>query len=266
MTHLRDKVVWVTGASAGIGAALARAFAGGGAKLVLSARRAPQLEAVKAECEAAGAAGVLSLPLDLERVETHRDAVDSVVTHFGHIDVLVNNAGISQRSLGAETALEVDRKLMEVNYLGTVSLTKAVLPVMLRQRGGRIGVVTSLVGHIGTPMRSSYAASKHALHGFFDSLRAEVWDDGIRITMICPGFVHTDVSRNALAADGSAHGVMDPGQAGGMDPDVCARKALNALRKGRAEAWIGGKEVLAVWLSRLCPPLYRYIARRVDPT
>ncbi len=261
-----DKVIWVTGASAGIGAALARALANEGARLVISARREAQLQETAMDCRDAGAAAVMVLPLDLEDTGSHAEAVAQVVAQFGAIDLLLNNAGISQRSLAAETVLEVDRKLMEVNFIGTISLTKAVLPVMRQQGFGTIATVTSLVGHIGTPKRTSYAASKHALHGFFDSLRSEIWRDGIKVCMVCPGFIHTDVSINALAADGSPHGVMDPGQASGMDVDDCAQKIVSGLRRERAEIWVGGKEVFAAWIERLCPPLYRFMSKRIDPT
>lgn len=263
---MAGRVVWITGASSGIGAALARAYAADGARLVLSARRVDALEATRTRCESLGADAVFVLPLDLADTAAHAPAVDAVVARFGRIDLLVNNAGISQRSLARATVLDVDRRLVEVNFIGTVSLTKAVLPVMTAQRGGHIAAVTSLVGHIGTPMRSAYAASKHALHGFFDSLRAEVWRDGIAISLVCPGFIRTDVSINALEGDGSAHGVMDRGQAKGMDPDECARRIKRGLDRGRAEVWVGGKEVFAVWVERFCPPLYRWLAKRIDPT
>lgn len=261
-----DKVIWVTGASAGIGAALARALANEGARLVISARREAQLEETAMDCRDAGAGAVMVLPLDLEDTASHASAAARVFAEFGAIDLLLNNAGLSQRSLAAETVLEVDRKLMEVNYIGTVSLTKSVLPMMRKQGYGTIATVTSLVGHIGTPKRTSYAASKHALHGFFDSLRSECWQDGIKVTMVCPGFIHTDVSINALTGDGSLHGVMDRGQSNGMDVDVCAQKILRGLRRERAEIWVGGKEVFAAWIERLCPPIYRYISKRIDPT
>ncbi len=263
---MQAPVVWITGASAGIGAAIARAYAAESARLVLSARREDALNETRAHCDALGATAVLVLPLDLTQPETHATAVQAVLAEFSRIDLLVNNAGISQRSLARETVLDVDRTLMTVNFVGTVSLTKAVLPVMTRQGGGHIAAVTSLVGHIGTPMRSAYAASKHALHGFFDSLRAEVWRDGIAITLICPGFIRTDVSVNALAGDGSAHGIMDRGQKNGLDPDLCAKKIVRGLRKRKAEIWVGGKEVYAAWIERFCPPLYRYMAKRIDPT
>ncbi len=260
------KVAWITGASAGIGAAIARAMAAEGANLVLSARRTERLEETRFDCETIGAPEVMVLPLDLADTESHAAAVEQVIERFGRIDLLVNNAGISQRSLARETVLDVDRELIEVNFIGTVSLTKAVLPVFTRQKSGHVATVTSLVGHMGTPMRSAYAASKHALHGFFDSLRAEVWRDGIHVTMVCPGFIKTDVSINALAGDGSAHGVMDRGQASGMDPDDCAAKIVRGIKKRKAEVWVGGKEVYAAWIERLFPALYRFMAKRIDPT
>lgn len=266
MNAFADRVVWVTGASAGIGAALARAFATHGARVVLSARRETQLLEVQAECDRLGAAATLVVPLDLEHPDRHAAAVARVVGAFGRVDLLVNNAGVSQRSLAVDTALAVDRRLIEVNFIGTVSLTKAVLPVMRAQRAGHIATVTSLVGHIGTPLRSSYAGSKHALHGFFDSLRAEVWQDGIAVTMVCPGFIKTDVSVNALTGDGSPQNRMDNAQANGMDADECARRVLRGLAKRKAEVWVGGKEVLAAYVERFCPPLYRALIKRVDPT
>ena len=199
---LAGKVVWITGASAGIGAALARAAAARGARLVLSARRPEQLAAVRAACARPG--DHLVLPLDLAAPDTFDIAVGEVLAARGAVDVLVHNAGVSQRSLARDTALAVDRRIFEVNYFGAVALTKALLPAMRQQGTSRIVVVSSLVGKIGTPFRSTYAASKHALHGFFDSLRAEEWRHGVGVTLVCPGFIHTDLSIHALIGDGSA--------------------------------------------------------------
>jgi short-subunit dehydrogenase len=161
-----------------------------------------------------------------------------------------------------DTNLEVDRRLMEVNYFGTIALTKAILPHFTGRGKGHIAVVSSLVGKFGTPYRSAYAASKHALHGFFDSLRAELHEKGVIITMLCPGFIHTQVSVNALTADGSPLGRMDEAQAEGMDPDRCAREMLAALRREKEEAYMGGKEKYGVWLKRFMPSLFSKILRR----
>ncbi|GBC92361.1 Putative oxidoreductase SadH [bacterium HR15] len=261
MERFREKVVWITGASSGIGEALAYAFSREGAHLVLSARRTERLEQVRANCTGPGK--VLLLPFDITQTDCHSTMVAAVIEHFGQVDILVNNAGISQRSLAQETLLEVDRRLMEVNYFGVISLTKAVLPFMLQRGRGHLVVISSLLGKFGIPLRSAYCASKHALHGFFDALRAELHDQGIRVTLICPGWVRTEVSMHALRGDGSEHGIVDPSIAKGMDPNVCARRILNAIHKRKAEAYIAGPEKLGIYLKRLAPGLLHWIVRRL---
>lgn len=258
-----NQVIWITGASSGIGAALAEAFSRQGARLVLSARRADELERVRARCERPDAHFVL--PLDMAGGDFDRATAD-VLARFGRIDVLVNNAGISQRSRVAETVLAVDRRIMEVNYFGVVGLTKAVLPVMRRQKAGRFVVISSLVGLVSTPLRSTYAASKHALHGFFEALRAEEYDNGIRVLMVCPGAIATDVSLHALSGDGREHGVMDPLQAAGMPPAECARRILAALARDRPQVVVAGREGIVVPLQRFLPSLYRRLVRRLKVT
>ncbi|MBJ6108681.1 SDR family oxidoreductase [Hymenobacter sp. BT523] len=257
--NFQGQVVWITGASAGMGEALAQAFAQQGARLVLSARNEAALRRVQAACAPAEA---LVLPLDLAAPETFAAAVAEVQARFGHVDILVNNGGISQRSLALETRLEVDRRLMEVDYFGPVALSKAVLPGMLARRAGRIVVVSSLVGKFGTPYRSAYAAAKHALHGFFDSLRAELYASGVGVTILCPGFIRTGVSVNALTGDGQALGEMDEATANGMAPAEFARQALRAIAQGRDEATIGGRETWGVLLKRLTPGLFARVLRR----
>ena len=155
---------------------------------------------------------------------------------------------------------------METNFFGTVALTKAVLPSMLERRSGSIGVVSSVAGKIGTPLRSAYCASKHALHGFFDALRAEVWRQGISVTIVCPGFIRTNISINALNGCGGAHGVMDDAQACGMLPDACARKIIEAVDKRRDEVCIGGRELMGVYLKRVAPGLLNRIIRKAKVT
>lgn len=257
-------VVWITGASSGIGAALAREWAGRGARVILSARDEERLEAVRGECEEPARHRVL--PLDLERPDTFADAVATVLDACGRVDVMVHNGGISQRSRAEDTRLAVDRRVMEIDYFGTVGLTKALLPSMLDRGSGRFVVVSSLVGKIGTPLRSGYSAAKHALHGFFESLRAEVHDRGVRVTLVCPGFIRTEVSIHALTADGSEQGSMDRAQERGMSPEACARRIVRAVEAGRAEVLVGGKEVWAVRLARFFPGLYRRLIRRVRVT
>ncbi len=265
---LQKRVVWITGASSGIGAALAVAFSHLGAHVVMSARRIHELEQVRRQCERPDEHFVL--PLDMaagDAVVTIMDqAVAAVLARFGRIDVLINNAGISQRARAADTTLAVDRRIMETNYFGVVALTKAVLPVMRRQRSGDLIVVSSLVGLVSTPLRSTYAASKHALHGFFEALRAEEQDNGIRVLMVCPGGIATEVSLHAMAGDGSEHGIMDPLQANGMPPAECAQRIVSAWRRGNAQVLVGGRETLVVSLYRFLPSVYRRLVRRMKVT
>ncbi len=260
----RDKIVWITGASSGIGAALASAFAAREATLVLSARRKDRLEAVRTACAHAERHRVL--PLDLTEAPTIPSAVDSVLREQGRVDVLVNNGGITQRSLAKDTCMEVDRRIMETNYFGTVALTKAMLPSMLARRSGDIIVISSLIGHFSTPLRSAYAASKHALHGFFDALRAEVYADGVRVVMVCPGYIRTDISLHALTGDGSPHATMDASQAAGLAPEKCAAQILAGLDRGKEEIVVGGQETRYLLLHRFFPGLFRRAIRTAKVT
>lgn len=261
MTKIASSVVWVTGASSGIGAAVAIACAQAGASVVLSARSREGLEAV-AKQSGVPREQLMILPLDLAAPDAFPDAVARVLDTFGHIDILVNNAGISQRALAMDTSMAVDRQLMEINYFGTLALTKAVLPSMLERRQGHIVVVTSLVGKFGTPLRSGYAASKHALHGYFDSLRAELYHAGIKISLICPGFVRTQVSIAALTGSGRSQGTMDAATDAGMDPTLFAAKMLRAIERDKAEVYIGGKEIRGVYFQRFFPGLLRRVLRK----
>ena len=258
---VNGKVIWITGASSGIGEALTYACAKKGAKLIISARRKAELERVKAGCPSDTHRHIEILPIDLAASSTLKLTAEAAIQLFGRIDILVNNGGISQRSLALDTDLSVDRKLMEINYFGTLTLTKAVLPHMLQNGSGQIAIVSSLVGKFGTPYRSGYAASKHALHGFFDSLRAEL-PKSITITMICPGFIKTNVSINALTEDGSELGRMDDAQAQGMPADLFAAKMLSAIEAGKDEVYIGGKETFAVYVKRLFPAIFSRIVRK----
>lgn len=261
---LMGQTAWITGASSGIGEALAYAFSAQGARLVLSARRQAQLETVRASCT--NPEQHLIAPLDLAQSATLPAIVETVLEQTGYIDILINNGGVSQRSLAIETPLDVDRRIMEVNYFGTIALTKALLPSMLARQSGQIVVISSVVGKFGSPVRSTYSASKHALHGFFDSLRAEVHEHGIGVTIVCPGFVTTDISVNALTKDGSAQGTMDNAQAKGMAPDECAARILRAVAANKDEVYIGGREIMGVHINRLAPGLFNRIIRRTSVT
>ncbi len=252
-------VIWITGGSSGIGEAAAQKFSNEGYSLILSSRNLQELERVKASCTFPE--DIHILPLDLADSSGFDQKVVTALSFFGKVDMLLHNGGISQRSLIKDTQLEVDRKLMEVNYFGTVALTKALLPHFIERKQGQFGVVTSLVGKFGSPYRSSYAGAKHALHGFFDTLRAEHHQDGISVTLICPGFIRTQVSINAVTGDGSPLGEMDQAQDQGMSPEACAEGIFKALVKKKEEVYIGGKETLAVYLKRFLPGLFSKILR-----
>lgn len=263
MQYFNEKTVWLTGASSGIGEAMAVALAGAGTNLILSARRTGKLKEVAERCrQANGNIKVWVRQLDLADYNNFADVVPKIIGQSGGVDVLINNAGLSQRSLAKDTAIEVDKKLIEVNLLGTIALSKAVLPHFLERGSGQFVVITSLMGKFGGPWRSSYAAAKHGLHGFFESLRAEVWRDNIHVTLLCPGFVKTDISLNALTADGSPQRKMDERTASGLTPEQFAKKALKAIAKRREEACIGKTEVMAVYLKRYLPGLFSKVIRK----
>ncbi|GMQ24142.1 SDR family NAD(P)-dependent oxidoreductase [Algoriphagus sp. oki45] len=257
---MSKQVIWITGASSGIGEATAKVYSKKGFDVIISARKEKELERVKSECQ--HPENIRVLPLDLTETSQMDAKVKEAISFFGKVDILLHNGGISQRSLIRETALDVDRKLMEVNYFGTVALTKAILPHFIQNKGGQFGVVTSLVGKFASPFRSSYAASKHALHGFFDTLRAEHYQDNISVTLICPGFIKTQVSVNALTGDGSSLGKMDEAQAKGMSPEACAEGIFSALSRNIEEVLIGGKEKYAVYLKRFFPGIFSKILRK----
>lgn len=263
--NFENKVVWITGASSGIGRAIALKLSYYEVKLILSSRNIEKLEEVRALCQKPENVKIFSM--DLTQTAEAKNWVKDALGLFNGIDLLINNAGISQRSLAADTEIEVDERIFRINYFGTVALTKAMLPHFIAKKDGYIVVITSVVGRVGTPLRSSYSASKHALHGFFDSLRAEVFDENIRISLICPGFVNTNVSMNALTADGSEQGTMDEATAKGLSPEFFAKKAVKAMKKEKQEVVIGGKlEVLAVYLKRFFPLILSKMLRKVKVT
>lgn len=262
---MNKKVIWITGASSGIGEALAYAFNEKGNCLILSARRTQELERVKSNCRNSEET-VKILPLDLADTGSLSEKAALAYELFGSVDMLINNGGISQRALAAEAELETVRKLMEVNFFGTIALTKAVLPGMIQQKSGHIVVISSVMGKLGTRFRSSYAASKHALHGWFDCLRQEMYDHHIKVTLVCPGFVKTNVTINALTAEGKKYNEMEDAQKTAMPPEEFAEKLLAQLAKGKEEIYIGGKEILAVYLKRWFPGLLNRILKRAKVT
>lgn len=256
-----ESVIWITGASSGIGEAIALELSRyKNVKLVLSARRADALQRVATQT-GLPASDVLVLPLDMTATETLPAHVEAVRQRFGRIDYVFQNAGISQRSTVVDTDFSVYQRIMDVNFFGVVALTKAILPIMLAQRSGHFVVTSSVAGKLGTKQRSGYCASKHALHGFFDALRAEVYEADLRVTLVCPGYVRTAISLNALGFNGKAHGKMDANQAKGMAPDEFARRLLRAVSQEREEVYIGGTETYGIYLKRFLPGLLSRILR-----
>lgn len=263
--NFNHKIIWITGASSGIGKSLAIALSKEHTKLILSSRNEAELNTVKNVCE--HPENVKILPLDLEDYINLPSKVEEALSLFGTVDILFNNAGISQRSYVKETSITVDKRIMDVNYLGTVALSKALLPHFIEKNSGHFVVITSIVGKIGTPLRSSYAASKHALHGFFDSLRAEVYDHHIKVTLACPGFVQTNVSINALTGNGSTHNKLDTATKNGLTPEAFVIKLLKAVHQEKQEVYIGGfKEKLAVYVKRFFPKLLSKMIRKLAVT
>jgi dehydrogenase/reductase SDR family member 7B len=259
--RFENKIVWITGASSGIGFALAKQFAEQHATVILSGRSIETLEIARLKLDRAEKH--FSLVLDLEKSDNFSALTQLVIEKMGRIDVLVNNGGISQRSEVHETAIEIDRKIMEVNYFGNIALTKAVLPFFSAQKSGTIIVISSIAGKFGFYLRSAYAASKHALQGFYESLLLEEAKNNLKITLVYPGKINTDISKNALNSAGKRHGVMDHNQATGMDADVCAKQIINGVAKGKKELLIGNKEIKAVILKRFFPWLFwRIIAKQ----
>ena len=263
----KDKVIWITGASSGIGRALAHAFAREGADLVLSARNLRALEETASGVRGLGGRAEV-LPLDAEVPEVLPEKALEAGKIFGRIDVLVNNAGVSHRNLFLETDYAVIDRLLKVNLLSQLILARAVLPEMVSRGRGLIVGVSSLVGKFGSPLRTVYSAAKHGLHGFYDSLRAEVGKQGVGVAVVIPGFVRTDISRHALAGDGIAREIMDRNQELGISPEMCAIEILRGLRAGRDEIYCGmnGKARLGLFLARWFPSVIRKNIGRVKVT
>lgn len=257
--------VWITGASSGIGAACAYRYAAEGARLVLTSSSAERLDAVAVKCRGLGAEEVTVLPYDL----TCPDEIDTLVEKAWNaadgIDIVMLNAGVSQRANVEDTSMEMIRKIMEINYFAPVAIAKALLPKMVGRGGGRIVVTTSIAGRFGFPLRCGYSSSKFALYGFFETLQAEYHKDGIKVTIVCPGRVSTNISRYALDKGGKPHGVMDPGQAGGMSAEAAARIIVKAVAKGKREVLVGRKELLMVYIKRFFPGLCAGLARKIKP-
>lgn len=264
MNWLANKIVWVTGASSGIGKETAIQCAKHGATVILSARNSDSLSKVKDSLTDAEKHFVL--PLDLEQNAHFDELAKTVISKFGRIDILVNNGGLSQRAEAHETSMEVDRRIMEINYFGNIALTKAILPYMRESKSGQIIVISSIAGKFGFFLRSAYSASKHALHGFYESLLLEEEKNNIQVTIACPGKINTDISKHALNQEGAQHGVMDHNQETGMDVSECVAQLLRAAEKKKKEVLIGNKEIKAVTLKRFFPKLFWKVIRKQKAT
>jgi short-subunit dehydrogenase len=256
-----QKVIWITGASSGIGEALCVMLSNWSTRLIISSRRKEELERVKATLSLK-AENVYVLPLDLNDPDSLQTKAKEALAAFGRIDILINNGGISQRSLVMETSLQTDRKIMEVNYFSGLILTKSLMPSMIANGYGHIVAISSVTGKFGFPLRSAYAASKHAMHGFYETVEAEYYDKGIRTTMVCPGRISTNISLGALGPDGKPQNIMDHGQKYGTPVESCARDIVNGIRKNKREVYPGGKEVLMIYFKRFIPWLAYLLAKK----
>ncbi len=263
--NYKEKTVWITGASSGIGAELAKIFAREGARVIISSHEPEELEAVRKDLEPVSK-DVHPVVFNLGNPDEVQTTAEKVLKDFGRVDVLMNNGGISTRALALETPLEIDRRVMEIDYFSGVILTKALLPAMIENGYGHIGVTSTISGKFGFPLRSAYAAAKHALFGFYKSVWAENNRKGIRVTIFSPGRVRTNISYHALLKDGKEHGIMDPALAKGISPQKCANKMIKAMKRNRKDVLIGGVELVMVWIHKYCKPLYYRMVSNVSAT
>lgn len=258
---LSNHIIWITGASSGIGKALAIECARRGARLMLTARRDDALQATRAACERSDEHRCMVH--DVTDREAHEGVLDAIIDTWGHLDMVVLNAGIGQRGSVEETSPDVERRVMEVNYFGCTEVAHAVLPHFLDRNNGQFVVVSSIMGKLSTPRRATYAASKHALHGFFEGLRAELHHTRIGITLLCTGYIKTDISIHSVKGNGQRHGAMDDQHRDAMPAEVYARKAVRAMERRKPIAYIGGPERFAPLLERLSPAFVRWLLPKV---
>jgi short-subunit dehydrogenase len=262
--EIENKTIWITGASSGIGLELCRQLAAKGARIVLSARRRDTLITI-AESLPGGLGRHWVVPLDLADADKLVDAVQAQLLDIGPVDVLINNGGISQRSLFIDTELSVYRQLMEVNYLGSVAMTKALLPSMLAQHRGMIVCVSSVAGKIGSKLRTGYSGSKFAVVGFMDCLRAETAHLGIQCLTVCPGSIQTNIAINALNESGVAQNKNDDSIINGMPVEQCVKEIIKAIVNERDEVVVGkGISALAPTIKRFFPKLFNRISAKME--
>ncbi len=257
MNYFREKVIWITGASSGIGESLAVQLSALGARLILTSRNENALLQVKSQCTG----NAVVLPADLSSCRFPA-LVQAAMAAYGKIDILINNAGIGQRATAEATSEAVLRQIMELDFYAPVLLTQALLPYFRENGGGQVVVTGSMAGLMGVPRRTAYAAAKHAAMGYFESLQVEHEIPGFSITIISPGRVRTNLSLNALHGNGARHGRMDEGQEKGIPAATCARKIIQAIAQQRKHVVIAGQEKWLWWVRKFIPPLYYRIARK----
>ena len=260
--YVPDSVIVITGASSGIGEALAYQCAAEGAKVILSARREDELQRVCSNCKVEKE-NSLVLHLDLGQTDNVEDKVKEVVNKFGRIDILINNSGMGHRTLAVNTSTDIDRKVMEVNFFGTINLTKAVAKQMQKQKSGKLVIVTSIMGKYGMPLYSTYSASKHALYGYFESLRQELFKDNISVLIVSPGFINTDVSTKLLREDGKEYGIKSDAQEKGMSAKDCAAGIVSAIKSNRNHKFVGNYEIFSVYVKQYFPQLFYKLMRKM---
>ena len=254
------KVVWITGASSGIGEALSYRFSELGAYLILSSRREEALNKVNAQLpEKPGSAKVL--PLDLEDIEQLSLKTEEALSFYGRIDYFVSNAGLAVKDYALNTDISVDQKLMLINYFGPVVITKKLLPGFIERKNGHIVIVNSLSGKYGVPRIAAYAASKHALLGFFETLRSETYNKGVKITIVIPGIINTEITAHALTGSGEIFNKVETTFKTAYPVDKAARKIVKAIFKEKEEVFVGGSEGFTLWLNRFSPWLLRRLIR-----
>jgi dehydrogenase/reductase SDR family member 7B len=253
--QFNDKICWITGASSGIGAALATSLSNMGAYLILSSRNGEALELIKSGTRFPDKVAIL--PCDMENLNSLPQMAQHAWNLFGGIDCVFLNAGIAVRDMIIRTDLEMIQKVMNVNFLSNVVLSKSLLPLMLNQGHGRFVVTSSLCGKFGVPKLGAYSASKHALHGFFESLRAEYEKDGVSVTMITAGLVRTKITLNAVQGNGTLYGRMQESVGAGISAESCAAAMINAVARRKSEVLVGALEKYSVLIKRFFPGLLR---------
>jgi len=264
MKGFEEKVVWITGASSGIGEALVYEFVRRGATVIASSNQEDELKRVRDNC-GENSSRVNPLFLDLSKSDNFSRLAEDQVARFGKIDYLINLGGVSQRARIEETPIWLDRKIMEINYFGTIALSKAVLPYMISQGYGHILATSSISGRFGFPLRSAYSASKQALHGFFVTLHIENEKNGVRASVIIPGRVQTNISKNALTSSGEVHGKMDPGQAKGITAEKAALKIIKGINRNKREILVGSTELIMLYIRKYFPSIFFNFAGRIRP-